>query len=177
MDYLYGLLEKLAVFIPAESEFERGFQTALLLAAMVFFLLLIICLILKLIFRKPAVPGVTLEREDGNIFIARNAIYTAVCRLESDFPELEILKVVLQRGARKDLALSVTVMFDENGSAFDELAGTFKQRVFDMLSKSFGIDSIKTVSVNLSKIPPERHEADNDTPDTPVINNAFISGV
>ena len=176
MDFLYDWIGKFCTFVPVENEFEKGFQTALVLAALVFLLLLVICLILKLIFRKPAVPGVTLEREDGNIFIARNAIYTAVCRLESEFAELEILKVTLQRGARKELALNITVLFDENGSAFDALAGSFKQRVFEMLNKSFGIDSIKTVSITLSKIPQER--GDNDAPDTPMVNNnAFISGV
>lgn len=176
MDFLYNWIGKFCTFVPVENEFEKGFQTALVLAALVFLLLLVICLILKLIFRKPAVPGVTLEREDGNIFIARNAIYTAVCRLESEFSELEILKVTLQRGARKELALNITVLFDENGSSFDALAGSFKQRVFEMLSKSFGIDSIKTVSITLSKIPPDR--GGDDAPDTPVVNNnAFISGV
>ena len=68
---------------------------------------------LRLIFRKPAVPGVTLEREDGNIFISRNAIFTAVCRLESSFPELEILKVNMQRKGHGELALIITVMFAE----------------------------------------------------------------
>ena len=122
-------------------------------------------------------PGVTLERKDGDIFISRNAINNAVCRLEREFPALEIQKVLLQRRYR-ELDLSVTVIFDSSEEAFDSVAGAFKQRIFTMLNKSFGIDSIKTVSIILSKIPVDRGDDDDENTNTAVIgNNAFISGV
>ncbi len=177
MEKIYNWIDNSIMSLPATSEFERGFYLALLLAALVFFLLFVLCLIFKLIFRKPAVPGVTLAREDGDIFISRNAIFTAVCRLENDFPELEILKVNMHRNRRNELGLTVSVIFDENGSSFDEVAGAFKQRVFVMLNKSFGIESIKTVAINLARIPAEREEHDGNDPTPPVINNAFVSGV
>lgn len=177
MERIYDWIDKSIMSLPATSEFERGFYLALLLAALVFFLLFVLCLILKLIFRKPAVPGVTLVREDGDIFISRNAIFTAVCRLEKDFPELEILKVNMVRNRRNELGLVVSVLFDENDNSFDAVAGAFKQRVFTMLNKSFGIDSVKSVAINLAKIPAE-HEDRNDSDTTPpVINNGFVSGV
>ncbi len=178
MEKIYAWIDKFIVELPAANDFERGFFLALLAAALVFFLLLLLCLILKLIFRKPAVPGVTLLREDGDIFISRNAIFTAVCRLEKDFPELEILKVNMHRLRHGDLALTVTVMFEENKESFDAVAGAFKQKVFTMLNKSFGIDSIKNVAINLAKIPAENHDddsADNAAP--PVVHNAFGSGI
>ena len=178
MEKLYAWIDKFIVNLPAVNDFERGFYIALILTALVFFLLLLLCLILKLIFRKPAVPGVTLEREDGNIFISRNAIFTAVCRLEGTFPELEILKVNMRRKRHGELALSVTVMFAERDKSFDAVAGAFKQQVFIMLNKSFGIDTIKSVAINLAKIPAEREDDfEGNTPDMPVANNGFISGV
>ncbi|MBR7144980.1 MAG: hypothetical protein IKD10_08565 [Lentisphaeria bacterium] len=178
MEKVYAWIDKFIVNLPAVNEFERGFYLALLLTALVFFLLLLLCLILKLIFRKPAVPGVTLEREDGDIFISRNAIFTAVCRLESAFPELEILKVNMLRKRHGELALTVTVMFDERDKSFDAVAGAFKQQVFAMLNKSFGIDAIKSVAINLAKIPAgNEDDSEGNTPEMPVVNNAFISGV
>ena len=178
MEKIYAWIDKFVVSLPASSEFERGFYLALLLTALVFFLLLLLCLILKLIFRKPSVPGVTLEREDGDIFISRNAVFTAVCRLENSFPELEILKVNMLRKRHGELALAVTVMFCERDKSFDAVAGEFKQQIFIMLNKSFGIDSVKSVAINLSKIPHEKDDDfGNNTPDVPVANNAFISGV
>lgn len=160
--------------IPTDG-FEGGFYAALLLAALVFLLLVVLCLILKLILRKPAVTGVTLEREDGDIFISRNAIFAAVCRLEKDFPELEIIKVVMNRNRKQELGLTVTVLFDEDNRAFDTVAGEFKSRVFVMLNKSFGIESVKSVAIVLAKIPPA-HD-DQDPKNTAVVNNAFIAGV
>ena len=105
-----------------------------------------------------------------------NAIFTAVCRLEADFPELEIIKVVMLRDRHTELGLSVTVQFDEKHKSFDAVAGEFKQRVFLMLNKSFGIDSVKTVAINLAKIPATA-ERDDDEPQAPMMNNAFVSGV
>lgn len=175
MEKIYEWIDKFVMDLPATTEFERGFYLALLLAAAVFFLLFLLCLILKLIFRKPSVPGVTLVREDGDIFISRNAIFAAVCRLEKDFPELEIIKVVMNRNRKQELGLTVTVLFDEDNRAFDTVAGEFKSRVFVMLNKSFGIESVKSVAIVLAKIPPA-HD-DQDPKNTAVVNNAFIAGV
>ena len=72
MQKLMGYLSGVWDFCPGATEFERGFQAALILAALIFLLLIVLGLILKIVFRKPAVPGVTLEREDGDIFISRS---------------------------------------------------------------------------------------------------------
>ncbi|MBE6368483.1 MAG: hypothetical protein E7052_11375 [Lentisphaerae bacterium] len=178
MEKVYDWFVNNVIAMPCGSDFERGFQAALLLAALVFFLLIVICLICKIIFRRPAVPGVTLEREDGDIFISRNAIFTAVCRLEREFPELEIIKVNMQRNRHKELGLTVSVLFDEKESSFDAVAGAFKQRVFVMLTKSFGIETIKSVAINLAKIPADTEDFDSDAAaKTPTVNNGFGTGI
>ena len=176
MEKLFTWLGQAMDLWPAANEFERGFQAALILSALVFLLLIVFCLILKLIFRKPAVPGVVLSREDGDIFISRSAIFTAICRLESEFTDLEIMKVTMQRNRHHELGLTVTVMFDEHDKSFDALAGEFKQRVFGMLNKSFGIESVKSVSIVLARIPAER-ELNGEDNNPPVVNNAFVSGI
>ena len=175
MEKLYNWFSQSVYSLPAINDFERGFYAALILTVLVFLLLFIIGLIIKLMLRKPAVPGVTLEREDGDIFISRNAIFTAVCRLEEDFPELEILKVAMIRDRHRNLGLTVTVMFDEKDMAFDAVAGSFKQRVFSMLNNSFGIESVKTVAIVLSKIPAVSDKTDGgDT--VAVATNVLGSG-
>ena len=176
MEKIYNFVNKFFNFWPMASDFEKGFRCAMVLAALIFLLLILLGIILKLIFRKPSVSGVTLAREDGDIFISRNAIYTAICRLESEFPQFDILKVVMQRNRHKELQLTVTVLFDQGSKSFDMSAAEFKQRVFDMLSKSFGINNVKSVSIILAKIP-GRNEDDFDEETAPVVSNAFVSGV
>ena len=176
MEKIYNFINSFFNFWPMASDFEKGFRCAMVLAALIFLLLFLLGLILKLIFRKPSVSGVTLTREDGDIFISRNAVYTAVCRLEKEFPQFEILKVVMQRDRHHNLNLTVTVLFDPAGESFDMSAAEFKQRVFNMLNKSFGIECIKSVSIILAKIP-GRSEDDSDDENNPVVSNAFIAGI
>jgi hypothetical protein len=175
MEKVYSLVERYFYALPANNDFERGFFAAMLLTAAIFLLLLLLCLILKIIFRKPAVPGVTLPREDGDIFISRNAVYTAVCQLEKDFPEFEILKVSMRRDLHNDLALTVTLLYEEQQRSFDAAAAGLKQSIFSMLNRSFGIESVKSVSIVLARIP-GRSADDNDN-SVSVSGNAFISGV
>ena len=66
METLYSWIAGCGFALPGDNEFERGFYTALMLAGLVLFLLIVLCLILKLIFRKPAVPGITLARGASN---------------------------------------------------------------------------------------------------------------
>lgn len=176
MEKIYSWIERYCYAFPANSDFERGFAAAMLLTAAIFLLLLLVCLILKIIFRKPAVPGVTLPREDGDIFISRSAIFSTVSRLEEFFPELEISKVALMR-RRGELSMTVSVVFYENGSPFDALAGNLKQRIFDTLKNSLGIDTVKSVAVVLVKAPVESDGEDDNVSAQVNPGNGIISGV
>jgi hypothetical protein len=176
MEKVYSLVERYFYALPANNDFERGFFAAMLLTAAIFLLLLLLCLILKIIFRKPAVPGVTLPREDGDIFISRNAIFSTVSRLEEVFPELEISKITLHR-SRSELAMTVSVLFYENGSPCDALAGNLKQRIFETLKNKLGIDTVKSVSVILVKAPVENDPEEDKVSAQVNPGNGFISGV
>lgn len=176
MEKIFSWFERASLRLPAGNEFERGFFTALLITAAILLLLLLICLILKIIFRKPSVPGVTLPREDGDIFISRNAIFSVVSRLEEFFPELEIRKVALKRSGR-DLSMTVTVLFYQQDSTFDALAGSLKQRIFDTLKQSLGIDSVKSVAVVLVQAPAPEEGSDDKAIGQVNPGNGFISGV
>ena len=70
------------------------------------------------------------------------------------------------------------MLFDERDNAFDAVAGSFKQRVFAMLNKSFGIDSVKSVAINLAKIPAVKDvDEDDSSKNVPPISNTFTPGV
>ena len=175
MGKIYNFVNNVLKLWPDASDFERGFRSAMLLAALIFLLLIVIGVIVKLILRKPAVAGVTLSREDGDIFISRNAVYTAVCQLEKEFPEFEILKVSMHRDRHNDLALAVTLLYEEHKRSFDAAAAGLKQSIFLMLTRSFGIESVKSVSIVLARIP--GRNSDDAENNTAVTGNAFISGV
>lgn len=173
MEKIYDWVSGNFWLIPGENDFERGFYTALILTGLILLLIIVLCLIVKLWFRKPAIPGVTLEREDGDIFISRHALSSAVYHLEDDFPGIEILKVALTNGRKGDLELAVSLAYDEKQGSFESAAKAFKARIFRELHGTFGIDVIKTVALHLTRLPDSRRIGDSNDP----INDTFVAGI
>jgi len=173
MEKIYDWVSGNLWLLPGDNDFERGFYTALFLTGLVLLLIIVLCLIIRLCFRKPAIPGVTLEREDGDIFISRNALASAVYHLEHDFPGVEILKVVLDNGRQGDLELAVSMSYDEKQGSFETTAKAFKARIFRELHGTFGIDTVKTVALSLVRLPNSRRSGGDDGS----INDAFVAGI
>ena len=151
--------------LPGINEFEKGFYAALILTGAVLVLLLCLYLIFKIKRGRPVLPGVTLEREDGDIFIARSALAQAVLHLGDEFPGMEIQKVILRKLRSGDgLELAVSLMFDERRGVFDVTVKAFKARVFQLLHDTFGVESVKAVAVALIRLP-DRERGDGGAND------------
>lgn len=151
--------------LPGINEFEKGFYAALILAGAVLVLLLCLYLIVRIKRRRPSLPGVTLPREDGDVFIARPALAQAVLHLGDEFPGVEIQKVFLRKlRSGEGLELAVSLTFDERRGAFDATVKALKARVFQVLNDTFGVDSVKAVAVALTRLP-DKGRGDGDADD------------
>ena len=153
MNRLNELVKHLDTLLPGANDFERGFYSALILLGAVILLLLVLYCIYRLHRRAAGLDGVTLKRDDGDIFVARTALTQAVRNLEPNFPGMDIQKVLLRRRHGADLELAVTLIYDERNGSFDTLTKNLKERIFKDLCEIFGIDTVKSVAVRLMKLP------------------------
>ena len=161
------LVKNLDALLPGANDFERGFYSALILLGAVILLLLVLYCIYRLHRRAAGLDGVTLKRDDGDVFVARAALTQAVRNLEPTFPGMDIQKVILRRRRGADLELTVTLVYDARNGSFDALTRNLKERIFKDLGEIFGIDTVKSVAVRLLKLPersapkvsPENHDA------------------
>ena len=69
------------------------------------------------------------------------------------------------------------MLFYQQDSPFDALAGNLKQRIFDTLKQSLGIDSVKSIAVVLIQAPAPEDTGDDKTMGQVNPGNGFISGV
>ena len=153
MERLSGYLHRLEQFLPGADEFEHGFYTALILVGAVILLLLVLYCIYRLQRRAAGLDGVTLKRDDGDVFVAKAALTQAVRNLEPTFPGMDIQKVILRRKHGADLELAVTLIYDARNGSFDTLTKNLKERIFKDLGEIFGIDTVKSVALRLLKLP------------------------
>lgn len=164
MNLLREWITRFDGMLPGINEFERGFYAALLMTGAVLVLLLLCCLIYRLKRRRPGLPGILLEREDGNVFVARAALSQAVLRLGNALPGVEIQKVSLRKlRSGKGLELTVTLVYNPREGAFDTTVKELKDRIFRELNETFGIDTVKAVAVILTRLPgKDRPAGDGD---------------
>ena len=116
----------------------------------VFVLFLLMGVIYLIIRNSRKTRGVTLAAPHGSLFIAASAISDLVRSLESEFPELRILKVCLTT-EKKAPVLRVKLVYAPGGNSMMTLAESFQARALEILKNSFGIDNIQKVDLIVPK--------------------------
>lgn len=159
----------------AANEFDRGFCTALALVITALLLLIVLGLIIKLIFRKPAVEGVSISGDNGDIFISRNAITGAIRQLQSSFPEFEVLKTAL-RMEKRQLVITLTVNFNPTAGTLIERVELLKRRIFSDLTTTFGIGTLERIDVRLHKTIDSSTSAPGDNDPGQNIDGGYVAG-
>lgn len=152
------LLKRMESLLPGANDFERGFYSALLLIGAVILLLLVLYCIYRLHKRRAGLGGVTLKREDGDVFVSKAALTQSVRDLEPVFPGVEIRKVILRRKHGTEQEMVLTLVYDARNGSFDTLTKDLKERIFKDLGEIFGIDTVRSVAIRLVNMP-ERHAA------------------
>ena len=103
-----------------------------------------------LIHRSKAVSGITLNTQQGTLFIAASAISDLIYSLDERFPDLEILRVRLIRDG-KDLAIQVKVYYASSGQSMLALTEDFQTKAAELLKTAFGIENISRIDLIVPK--------------------------
>ena len=132
------ILQKFEFYNP-EHEFIYGFAIALLL------LLLFRVLIWSISSTKCL--GISLEGDNGQLFITAGAVEDFVIRTLADKDEMVIDKVKLNRkGQTYSVTIFIRVAADANVS---EMRPSVEERILSQTVSRLGVDSIKTVNILL----------------------------
>ena len=129
----------------AQSEFGKGFITALCLILAFMLLLLVIRGIFKLIFRSRRCSAIEVFREDGSTMVNREVISSVVDRELAAYPAVSAEKILLTRkGSTYQLTVYCTYLLSDQ-SGIPAFCDEFKPKLLGALAKGFGIDSLQEI--------------------------------
>ena len=131
--------------------FNRGFLSAIAVILAILFILLVLRLIVAFIFRTRRCSGVTINGENGDVFISSSAITSLIRSLEHEFKFVEIDKVRLYTRSKVQF-LNIQIDFDASGGGLPPLSADLQSRVLSALKDVFGIESINKVHITLRNI-------------------------
>ena len=132
-------------------DFNMGFLSAIAVILAILFILLVLRLIVAFIFRTRRCSGVTINGENGDVFISSSAITSLIRSLEHEFKFVEIDKVRLYTRSKVQF-LNIQIDFDASGGGLPPLSADLQARVLSALKEVFGIESITKVHITLRNI-------------------------
>ncbi len=135
----------------AALDFNRGFLSAIAVILAILFILLVLRLIVAFIFRTRRCGGVTINGDNGDVFISSSAITSLIRSLEQEFKFVEIDKVRLYTRSKQQF-LNIQIDFDASGGGLPPLSADLQARVLSALKDVFGIESITKVHITLRNI-------------------------
>ncbi|MHB9137835.1 MAG: alkaline shock response membrane anchor protein AmaP [Victivallaceae bacterium] len=132
-------------------DFNMGFISAIAVILAILLFLLILRLVIAFVFRTKRCHGVTINGENGDIFISSAAITSLIRSLENDFKFVAIDKVRLYTRNRQQF-LNIQIDFDASGGGLPPQSADLQLRVLATLKETFGIESISKVHITLRNI-------------------------
>ena len=146
MNGFLGFIEELRNM--ESFSFQVGYAAAL---GLVLLLVVIAALVYMVFFRYPRrSAGVYLRGEIGSIFISSHAVADLVKSLESEFKDIEIVKVLLL-DCKHFNKIEIQVNYALGGQSMAEIAPSLQARTIDSLRDVFGIEGIREVAVRVRK--------------------------
>ncbi len=143
-------MENLFTFIKNIDSF--ALCLGILLGLFLLFLLMFCKIILRFIFKgQRKSNGINVSSEGGNIFISANAIADLVRSLETSYPELNFLKIMLLKGVHGKFVLDLQVSFKMKEKGLSEIITALQSNIKDELKKVFGIESINKINIKVKK--------------------------
>jgi hypothetical protein len=128
-----------------------GYLAGVVFSILVIFLIMLIKIIFSLFFAYPKrANGIDIPRDSGNIFITSSAIISLIKSYEKDFPALKILRMKLLR-KKAGYYLDVQFELDTDKASLPDIEEPFKQRIFEGLKNSFGIESVLFIKCKVVK--------------------------
>jgi len=158
------------------QDFMNGWYTGIgvALALILFFILLRIFIGLVLAPRR--CRHITISNQDGDLEIAAEAITDLVKSLQPEFPHITFEKLKLYHsGSRQTVELLVA--FNTAGGGMTQQFDGLKNRVREVLQDTFGINSIRKVSVHCHQvvIPTGTTPVRNQDPQRPLTDDGVFN--
>lgn len=160
--------ERILTFLLQTEDFSIfSFQCGYLLGVFASVLILLLLSLLGVLLKLPSkAPGVTIETENGSLFIAANAIKDLVRSVGEDFPCFQVLRVGLFQ-KRKELFLRLELNgasgreeqeegalpaapAKDNACLLDE-SRAMQEAILQTLLARFGVDSIRKIYIHLKR--------------------------
>ena len=144
--YLQKLLNEIGYYLP-------GFQRGFIIGVIVLFVALLILrlLIMFLNPKRRRCQGVDTNGEDGALFISSTAISDLISALECEFDGIKFNKSILYR-RRSKYCIKLLAELETKDVSFSDLTSTIRDKIFDSLKKSLGINCITKIDIFLKKV-------------------------
>lgn len=136
------------------SDWETGFRCGAFVAvSTILFLTILILLVRVIIFRKRQIRQMELEGEKGKYVIASAAISDLLSAKMEQYPEVALLKTKIYpaRNKKCQIVLHINYLQSAESDNLQSLVSRIQEDVVAELGVVFGITSVDTVSVCISR--------------------------
>lgn len=148
IDYLSRFLD---ASDPTMFDFKMGYLMGVAFAILVIFLIMVLKVIFVLFFAYPKrAGGIEIPKDNGDVFITSSAIIGLIKSYEKNFPALRIIRIKLLR-KKSGYFLDVQFEIDTEKATLPEIEEPFKERIFEGLKNSFGIESVLFIKCKVVK--------------------------
>ncbi len=134
-----------------ENDFNCGYLAGAGLVLGLLFVLLLVHIFLKLLFRTRRSGTVIVPNPDGDLVISRDAVENAARHVLSSYEQLSVRRIQLYRRG-KIYFLTLFCNFSAGEKGLPELSGELKVQLLEMLEKMFGITTLKRVRIQVEKL-------------------------
>lgn len=129
-----------------QTDFQCGYFAGVLVALVTILFLMLLRIIIGIIFSSSRCRSITIVSPDGDMEIAADAISDLVKSLQPEFPNIVFDKLKMFQYGKKQV-IQLQVSFNTANGGMPGQFDTLKGRVRDVLRETFGIVSIRKVSV------------------------------
>ncbi len=95
--------------------------------------------------------GISVNTENGILFISSNAISDLIKTLEKDFKTIKIQKVALYQIGSNDFSLNLEITFNAAGEGLVDISSVLQNRILNDLKAVFGITEILKIHIKVKK--------------------------
>ena len=162
MNYLHELGDVLKQYFlfNGENEWESGFRCGSFFAIATFLILLLLLVLVRMIFfRRRQIRQITMDGPAGKFDVSVSAISDILSEEVSKIPEISLLRARIYpvKGGKSQVILSVNYFHGEESTPVPQLVSKIQENTISALSTVFGIDTIDSVMIRISRAKRKKH--------------------
>ena len=156
----FGDMLKQYFLFHGESDWESGFRCGSFFAIATFLLLLLLLVLLRMIFfRRHQIRKMTMDAPAGKFEVSISAITDLLSAEISKIAEISLLKARIYpvRGNKCQIVLSINYFPGEESTPVPQLVSKIQEDTLASLSRTFGIESVDSVVIRVSRAKRKKH--------------------